>query len=340
MPFGGLLSLGVAGISAGTSLAGLFGGSPADNVQLPQQFQMPYMGQSAQNAYEGIGQLGQYNVPAQLLPQYQQIAQQSINNPYANFYQQGANQAGGIGIQAGQNAYGAGGQITDTSLAGLPNVQALLSMGFDPQNALYNRTSQQVQEQTRAAEAARGIQNTPYGAGVEGNTMSNFNIDWQNNALSRATQGAQGASSLLGGLTSGAIGGSGLQGAAAGQVQQGAGTPYNTFQGINANALGTLGQLGQFGAQGAALPQQQIGDYLAYLGQGTSQQGANNQTGQLGLNQANLGFNQNQTLGGQFGSSLAGLASAYGKTGWGGNSNVWGSGAASGGNNGGAVWGF
>jgi hypothetical protein len=43
MPFGGLLSLAPALISGGSALAGLFGGSPASNVQMPQQYGMQNM---------------------------------------------------------------------------------------------------------------------------------------------------------------------------------------------------------------------------------------------------------------------------------------------------------
>lgn len=308
MPFGGLLSLAGPALSAGSALGGIFGGTPAQSVMMPQQYNMANMYGADNSAYQGTQQLGQYNVPAQLLPQYQQIAQQNVNNPYAQQYQQGAGTAGQFGMGAGQGMYDIGGQIAGQAAGGLPDVQALLAMGFDPQNALYARTQQQLQEQTRASQAARGIQTSPYGAGLENKAMSDFNIDWQNNQLQRGVQGAQGAGNLLNSLGQGAAGGLGLQAGAGQTYMQGAGTPYGTFQGINANALQTLAGAGQFGLSASQIPQMQIQDYLAYLGHGTSQQGANNQTGQLGLNQANMGFNQQQTLGSNLGSSLAGLS--------------------------------
>jgi hypothetical protein len=55
----------------------------------------------------------------------------------------------------------------------------------DPQNALYNRTLQQVQDQSRQASSVRGIGMSPEAAGIENQATSNFNIDWQNNQLSR-----------------------------------------------------------------------------------------------------------------------------------------------------------
>lgn len=312
-------TLGIVGplVGIGSSLGGLFGGGgPSDSVNVPQGYTFANTGGSDAGAFGGTQGLSNYNIGAGFLPQVQQLTQSSINNPYAQNFQQGANTTGAAGMGAGQQLVGQG-------LSMLPDVSALLSMGFDPQNALYARTSQQLQDQTRAAESARGIANTPYGAGVEGQTMSNFNIDWQNNALARALQGASGAGGLLGNI--GQNTSTGL-----GQMTAGAGLPYNTFQGMNANALGTIGQAGQIGQQAAAIPQQQIQDYLNYLAAATGQQQANNQSGQLGLNVNNAQFMQNQTMGGQLGGSLAGLAKAWPQTGWGGGGGSgWGSSAMS-----------
>lgn len=65
----------------------------------------------------------------------------------------------------------------------------VLDTAFDPQNALYNRTAQQLQDQIRAGQASRGITQSPYGANLESQGMSNFNIDWQNQQLGRQAQG-------------------------------------------------------------------------------------------------------------------------------------------------------
>lgn len=305
MPFGGLLSLAPALISGGSALAGLFGGggSPASQVQIPQGYQMQNMGGADTGAFQGIGNLGQYNVAASLLPQYQQIAQQSINSPYAQQYQQNANQVGQAGM-------GSGAALTGTALGQLPDVQALMALGFDPQQALYSKLQNQNQQQNAAILGQSGVAGTPYGAGVAADANSNFNINWQNQQLQRAIQGAQGAGGLLGSI--GGATGTGLQ-----QMATGAGLPYNTMQGITANQLNTLGQTGAFGQSAAALPQQQIQDYLAYLGQGTAQQGVNNQGAGLGLQQANMSFNQNQQLGSQLGGALAGLSKGWGNMGGG-----------------------
>lgn len=322
MPFGGLLSLAAPALGIGSSIAGLLGGTPASNVQLPSGYSYGSMPGADTGAYSGIGNLSQYNVPAQLLPQYQGIAQSMVNNPYAAMYQGGAN-------VAGQTGYGAGQAITGTGLDALSGVDPLLLMGFDPQNAYYARAQQRLQDQVRAGEGARGIAMSPYGAGLENQAMSNFGIDWQNSALARAAQGAGAAGGLLGQAAGGIN--TGLN-----TMQAGAGLPYNTFQGINANALNTLGQTGQFGVGAAQLPQQQIQDYLAYLSQGTGQQQANTQLAGMGLNQANLSFNQGQQLGQGLGSGLAGLSRAFGNqqnTGWG--NSGWGNPGGTGGGLGG-----
>jgi hypothetical protein len=170
-------------------------------------------------------------------------------------------------------AFGAGGNILNTA--------------FDSQQDLYNRTLQQVQDQTRAANEAAGVGTTPYGAGIESQAARNFNIDWQNQQLQRMIQGGQA--------------GAGLQAGASPLFMQSAGLPYGAAQTIGGNQMGALGQLGQFGTSAAGIPGQQIGALQNYLGWGTGQQ---NLAGSLPLQQyyAGLGgqqqaFNQAQLAG-------------------------------------------
>lgn len=311
-------SLGIASslIGIGGSLSGLFGGAPANNVQLPNIQPYANVAGTQQNVLGGTQDLSQWNVPAQLLPQYQQFTQNLTNSPYAGGAMTGAQQAGGLGQLAGLNQFNAGGQIGGNALSMQPDVQALLSMGFDPQNALYSRTQQQLQDQTRASEAARGIATTPYGAGLENKAMSDFNIDWQNQMLQRATQGAGAAGNLSGQIAQGAQTGYGMQAQAPQTYFQGAQLPYSTYGGINSGALSALGNYGQFGLSAAQLPQQQINDYLQYLGLANQNSGQQVQLGQLALNQANSGFQQNQIMGQNLGSSLAGLSKNLSGTNW------------------------
>lgn len=327
MPFGGLLSLAGAGLSIGSSLGGLFGsGTPASNVNMPATYNYANSPGADQGAYSGIGGLGQYNVAAGLIPQYQQLAQQSVNNPYAAGYQQNANATGQAGFNSGANLAG-------SALSQLPNVNALMALGFDPQNALYSQLQNQNQQQNLAMLGNSGVASTPYGQGVADKSNTDFNINWQNQQLGRASQGAGAAGQLLGNI--GGATNTGLN-----QMATGSGMPYSTFQGINANALNTLGQTGAFGSSASAIPQQQIQDYLAYLSGATGQQGANNQTGQLGLNQANSSFQQSQQLGSNLGAGLSGLSRGFGP---GGAASSWFGGGQGGGtastiNYGGQAW--
>jgi hypothetical protein len=266
---------------------------PAANVPTPQlnSYQPGGLGQADPAALGGIGSLGNFNTYAQLYPQVSGIGQGLVNDPNAQGFQQGAGVASGLGQSAALGAFGMGGGLEQ--LGG-----QIAGTAFDPQNALYNRTLQQTQDQTRAGLEARGMDNTPYGAGVEGQALNNFNIDWQNNQLQRQIAGGGAAGGLIGQ-------GAGLQAGAPGAYYGASGLPYQTSQGIGQGQLGTLGTVGGFGAQGAQIPQQQVQDYLSYLGWGTGAQGSANQAqlglGNFGLNQANQGFNQQQTMFGDIG---------------------------------------
>lgn len=81
-----------------------------------------------------------------------------------------------------------------------PLIAQQLNTAFDPQQALYNQTLQSVTDQTRSGEAARGVANTPYGAQAEGDALSKFNIDWQNQQLQRQQSGIDTATGAYQGL--------------------------------------------------------------------------------------------------------------------------------------------
>lgn len=290
MPFGGLLSLAGAGVGIGSSLAGLFGGTPASNVPT---YSYQNMGGADSGAYSGIGNLGSYNIGAGYLPQFQSVVNQmQPGSPQANNYLNQSTAAGGA-------MYGAGGALAGTSLGQLGNVQQLMNMGFDPQNALYNYTQNMNQQQNLAALSQSGVANTPYGQGVNAMANNQFNMNWENNQLSRASQAAGAAGGLLGNIGTNV-------GAGTNMMASGAALPYNAYSNINSNALSALTGAANFGNTAGQLPQQQIQDYLSYLQGGTQQQGTNTNT-------ANSVFNQNQILGGQLGGSLSNLGNAWGK---------------------------
>lgn len=103
-------------------------------------------------------------------------------------YQQG--QQGNVNNASGQQ-YAAGSQAYNTA--------------FDPNGAQYQKNKEQLTDNVRAAEYARGIQSSPLGASVEANALGQFQNDWQTqqvgrqatgiNTMNAANQGAQGLTS-------------------------------------------------------------------------------------------------------------------------------------------------
>src|SRR4029077_14845388 len=93
--------------------------------------------------------------------------------------------------------------------------------------------------------------------------------------------------------------------AAPGQYLQAAGMPYSTSMGIYGDQNTAINQLLGIGTSGANLSNIQIQDYLDYLRAGTGQQGANNQTAGLALQQQQQGFNQNMAFGNMLGGGLS-----------------------------------
>lgn len=307
---------GIAGlVSAGLGIAGALGGSDtASNVPMPPQFQMPHMFSSADRAFQGILNLPGQDIPGQYAPQFNQIAQSLVNNPYAQMFQQGANNISPVGQGVSLGAIGAGQNFSQAGQSTIPYASSILNTAFDPQSALYQRTQQQLVDQTRAGQAARGVATTPYGAAGESDALRKFDIDWQNAQLGRQATGLGAATS---GLQSGlqtAAGGSALSDTGANNYLSYSGMPYSTFNTIGQGQLGALsgGQSGVAGSQQLALNPVQA--YLQYLGLGNSAGQVANQNAQVGLNQAGMSFNQNQTLGSNLGAGIAGLGKAAGSS--------------------------
>ena len=265
----------------------------AGNVSLPQQQSTnisPTIS-SAQNVLPGIQQLGT-GVTAGTLPQAIQTEQQLYSNPYAGGLQQGAGTASQLGQQAALTGYGTGASM-------LPYAQQIMQTGFDPQQALYNRTLGQVTDQQRAGAAASGVGTSPYATGLENQALSNFNIDWQNQQLGRQAT----AASAGGGLAQQGVG---MMNAAPTQYLQSAAMPYSTYGQIGSDQNAAIQQLlantGQMQTQ-QNLPYQ---DYLSLLsGQNQANQVANQQAN-AALQQSQLGWNQMAQLGQGIGSA-AGL---------------------------------
>jgi hypothetical protein len=133
----------------------------------------------------------------------------------------------------------------------------ILQQGMDPQNALYDRTRGQVEQQTRAGQAARGINMTPYGASVEGGVMSDFNIDWENAQLARMMQAIQGGATAFG------AGGNAIQGG------------QNLAASVPQNMATYAGNLQQLGINTTVPDQWKAGAYSNLFGIGSNAQNQN-----------------------------------------------------------------
>ena len=208
-----------------------------------------------QTAVGSIPGLSQYNYYGSLTPEAMQIGQGMVNDPSAMAYLNAAYGGGALGTAGALGAYGAGANLYGL---GGPTIQT----AFDPQQQLYNRTLNQMTEQAQAGLASSGLLNTPWGQGVLGQDISNFNIDW----------GAQQQAKQLAGLN--ALNqmyptAAGLQQGAVPWYTQAGGLPWTTGQQIGGAGLNTLQGLAGFGAQGAQIPQQQFQNYLNYLGWAT-----------------------------------------------------------------------
>jgi hypothetical protein len=303
-------------IGGAGALAGMFGGNSASNVQLPPMFNMPNMPQAAGNAFSGIQNLDQYTqMGAAAMPYAQSTFQNLYNNPYAGTAQSGANFASGMGMNAAQGGYNTGAALTGAGVGTIPYAQSIMNTAMDPQQALYNQMFQQNTDQTRAAESARGILTTPYGAGLENQSNQNFNLGWQNNLLQREATGAGAAGGLLGMGANVANVGTGMMNAAPGQFATAAQMPYSTAQGIGGGQNQAIQSLLGLGGGAQGLANQQIQDYLNYIGAGNQAAGAANANAGLALQQQNQGFNQNMAYGNALGNSLYGLGRGFGSGG-------------------------
>lgn len=277
----------------------------AGNVQTPNQ-QPQNIGPSWNAAAGGIGGIDQTygGLGASVLPQAQQNLSNLTNNPGQNNAIGGAWNASQLGQQGALAGYGTGQNLAGAGMSLLPYAQNIMQTGFDPQQQLYARTQQQVTDQSRASEAARGIDMSPYGAGLENDQNRNFNIDWQNQQLGRQATAAGAA----GGLTQAGAGVAGqginMMNQAPGQMMQSAMLPYATYSGIGQDQNQAIMQMLGIGGAGANLANLPIQDWMGMISAGNQANQVANQTAQTQLNQSQLGWNQMAQLGKGLGSAV------------------------------------
>ena len=290
-----------AWVSAGVGVLGALGtfGNGGQNTMSSLSQTNPYFtqDQNSANYYTNL-MSDPYNAG-----QFQQYTNQQLNNPYADQYQTGANVGGSMLTGAGTQAYGAGGNLYGMGNTEMGAANQALTTAFDPQHALYNQYLSNTQNQSAAANAMSGVSNSPYGGGVTGQNLTNFNIGWDQNQLQNQLAGLQAYNTAAGGVGNTYNNAAGLQSGGAAAVQQGMAMPYNATNQLAQNNIAALNaQMG--GAQSSNnLLNQKAQNY--YQGAGLGLQG-----NQQALNAAQLAQqNQQQAMAGWTGLALQGLNS-------------------------------
>lgn len=294
----------------GGIVSSIFGGgssSPSTpNYTAPQGY-IPQDSAGADQAWQAaLASLTGSNPYTSLLPQYDAAAQQSINNPYATGAQTAANTAGATAGSVGNSLAGLSGTLSGEANSLSPYMTQILNMGLDPQSALYNQQFQKTNDQANVTNAQYGLT----GQQAAGNTQqadTNFNIDWQSQALSRALQGISGAQAV-GGTQTGLGAAAGTLGTGATTLQGEAGAlPYGQYNSNIGNILTTLTNQGGFGSQNTAQIMDVMQQIIPYLNQGTG--AVNSAANSASVNAQNTAL-AGQGLGQLF-SGLGGLGSLF-----------------------------
>jgi len=341
MPFGYVAAAGTLA-SIGGQIAGAVGGGGGSgygqgggNTSPPPAYQ-PTAQPQADQYYQQVlaSQAAQANnVPNQLVPQIWNYNKAMQANPYAGGAQRGAVAAGNYatGTLAPQ-LQGASSSLFGLGAGAAPYGQKILQTGFDPQQALYNRTAQQVRDQSNAINAMYGLGSSPAGAGLSDQAMSNFNIDWQNQQLRRQAEAAQGYGGLVNTAGRAYAGGSDIGATIPGVIASGSGLPYqqylanlgNNLAGIN-NTSGAITQAYAPGInlETAANNYMKTGQSATSIGQlGAAQNLANQNANFAGLGTAlrSLGnmkglFGSGSGGGTNYGNTPYGTGTGYGAAG-------------------------
>ncbi len=172
----------------------------------------------------GGGYVAGYGTPAPL-----GVGATQASNPFGLTAQNAAITAGNASGQQSTNNIGQGGNMNVGANMLQSGAGAVMNTAFDPQKALYDRTAQQLQDQVRVGEAARGITMSPYGAGVENKAMSDFNIDWQNAQLARQVSGLGAAGTGTNAAGTANITGANLGQQGVTQTQAAGAMPWDTY---------------------------------------------------------------------------------------------------------------
>lgn len=294
-----------------SAVGSLFGGSDSSpSAPNLSTFQLPGLNDATNNWSSLLNKNIANNPYADYAGTAKDIFGQTYNAPTAAGYQGAANKAGtAAGNLAAMDTANAA-QVSGAAPGLFSGAAAVQNMGLDPQQALYNRTLQQVQQQHAVNNSQNGLAGSPYGAGLSNEATNNFNIDWQGQQLNRAIAalGAAGtADTTAAGLdtTANTLGREGVASTlAAGQL------PYDASQqiaGNNSNALATLLSTLQGANSSNQMSLQDIMQYLALgSGQANAQAGFNQTSYEDALKQSQDSQAGLGSLGNNIGSFLFG----------------------------------
>ena len=274
---------GSGGGGGSSSPNGSYGGSPATYIPTDQPQADQYYQQIFQQMQPYAAAL-----PGETIPGYQTYAANIQANPYAAQAQTGANTAAGYGTTAA--GYGMQGAAGLQGAAG-----EVLQTGFDPQQAFYNQSINNLQNQYGASNAAAGLSG-PFAAGVTDQGLNNFNIGWQQSQLGNQT-------SALTSAGQGYAGAQTLGDLAAATQASATGLPYSTYLGQQTNDISALGSLTS-GTNAAFGANESLANLLqSYLGLGQSATG-------LAQQGEAANFGQQASLGSSLGSTISGLGTS------------------------------
>jgi hypothetical protein len=238
--------------TVGSQLAG--SGNSAPSVP-----QLPYQGAAADAAFSDIS--GLYNPYQQLQPlEYQQMLAM-MQNPNLSGYMDAAKRSGQAYNKAGNQA-GAGAKLL------MKDARGIYNSSFDPRSELYNQLQNQNVDQSNVLNSMYGLQSSPYGAGVAGEHLNNFNVDWQNQQLQRQIAGAGAIGQNVSGAQNLRLGG------AQDYLKSGL-VPYSAYTGAIGDMNNAINGYMQGANAGNVPTQMAIGDWLQYLGMGNANAATN-----------------------------------------------------------------
>lgn len=250
----------------GDVVGGIVGGAQTPNVPNISVYQPQQPGVADKGAIDLIGQNVANNPAATYAPNFTSTYNNLYANPGAPGYMSAAGGASGIAGNAAQQSAANSRIISGMVPTAVAYGDQVAQMGLDPQEALYNRTLQRLQDQVRVSQAARGITMSPYGANLENEALGNFNIDWQNNALDRAIKGVNAYGTAANTAGSAASTASDLNNNAVIQAMKSGSIPYDAYRTIYGDQFGDTANLVAALTGQNSVREQGIADYMKYLG--------------------------------------------------------------------------